>query len=389
MINEKHSGMDPEALRRLEKHITKEIESGMYDGCNIIISRGGEIGMEVAIGSSDIHNNRSADLDDVFYIFSMTKAFTNVVVLKCLEQGKLDFTTRVVDIIPEFMGGDRFRQSKKDKINIIHLLTHRAGLVTTPTPVPYGEIGNLENTIQAICKLDVVGNVGIEVDYSPCLNHALLGEMARRAMGYKSYREMIDAELFKPLKMTSTSIGRPLDWKKRMVPIKCNFPEGGWLKVSDITVMEEIIDENAEMPWVGAVSSVRDINRFAEMLRRGGELDGVRILSPAILDLATTQQTGDLTNNLYAIVAQVRKWETPKANFGLGFALSGTGIYPSFFGPVTSPRTFGNYGAGSTLFWVDPKLDMTFSCLTAGVMEESENVRRFQRLSAMAAACAI
>jgi len=367
----------------------KEIESGMYDGCNIIISRGGEIGMEAAIGSSDIHNNRSADLDDVFYIFSMTKAFTNVVVLKCLEQGKLDFTTRVVDIIPEFMGGDRFRQSKKDTINIIHLLTHRAGLVTTPTPVPYGEIGNLENTIQAICKLDVVGNVGIEVDYSPCLNHALLGEMARRAMGYKSYREMIDAELFKPLKMTSTSIGRPLDWKKRMVPIKCNFPEGGWLKVSDITIMEEIIDENAEMPWVGAVSSVRDINRFAEMLRRGGELDGVRILSPAILDLATTQQTGDLTNNLYAIVAQVRKWETPKANFGLGFALSGTGIYPSFFGPVTSPRTFGNYGAGSTLFWVDPKLDMTFSCLTAGVMEESENVRRFQRLSAMAAACAI
>jgi CubicO group peptidase (beta-lactamase class C family) len=361
----------------------------MYDGCNIIVARGGEIGLEVCIGSSDIKTKRAASSDDIFYIFSMTKAFTNVLVLKCLEQGKLDFTTRVVDIIPEFVAGDRFRQTKKDKINIVHLLTHRAGLVTTPTPLPYHELGNLANTVKAICQLDVVGNPGTDVDYSPALNHALLGEMARRVMGYKTYREMAEAEIFKPLKMTSTAIGAPKDWAKRIVPIRASFPEGGWLSASDVEIMQEIITEEAEMPWVGAVSSIGDIHRFAEMLRRGGELDGARILSPAILDLATTLQTGDLTNNLYAMISHARGWDVPKANFGLGFALSGDGIYPSFFGTLTSPRTFGNYGAGSTLFWVDPKLDMTFACLTAGVMEESENVRRFQRLSAMAAACAI
>jgi len=389
MVNDTHSGMDAEALRRLEKHVATEIENKMYDGCNIIVARGGEIGLEACIGSSDVKTKRTASSDDIFYIFSMTKAFTNVLVLKCLEQGKLDFTTRVVDIIPEFVAGDRFRQAKKDKINIVHLLTHRAGLVTTPTPLPYNELGNLINTIKAICQLDVVGNPGTDVDYSPALNHALLGEMARRAMGYKTFREMADAEIFKPLKMMSTAIGAPKGWAKRIVPIRASFPEGGWLSASDVEVMQEIITEEAEMPWVGAVSSIGDIHRFAEMLRRGGELDGSRILSPATLDLATTLQTGDLTNNLYAMISHARGWDVPKANFGLGFALSGEGIYPSFFGTLTSPRTFGNYGAGSTLFWVDPKLDMTFACLTAGVMEESENVRRFQRLSAMAAACAI
>jgi hypothetical protein len=57
--------------------------------------------------------------------------------------------------------------------------------------------------------------------------------------------------------------------------------------------MNEIIGEDAEMPWVGAVSTAEDVLRFTEMIRRGGELDGVRILSPTILDLATHTQTAD------------------------------------------------------------------------------------------------
>jgi len=98
--------MDADALKRLEAHIASEIEKGMYDGCNIIVSRGGQIGLEAYIGSTDIKTKRKPNPDDVFYIFSMTKAFTNVLILKCLERGKLDFTTRVVDIIPEFVAGD-------------------------------------------------------------------------------------------------------------------------------------------------------------------------------------------------------------------------------------------------------------------------------------------
>jgi len=74
---------------------------------------------------------------------------------------------------------------------------------------------------------------------------------------------------------------------------------------------------------------------------------------------------------------------------GLGFSLSGTGTHPSFFGPFTSPRTHGNYGAGSTLFWIDPQRDMTFVCLTAGVMDEGDNVLRFQKLSTIAASAVL
>jgi CubicO group peptidase (beta-lactamase class C family) len=56
---------------------------------------------------------------------------------------------------------------------------------------------------------------------------------------------------------------------------------------------------------------------------------------------------------------------------------------------MASAGTFGGYGAGSSQFWIDPERDLTFVCMTAGVLGEADNVRRFQRLSDMALAAAI
>ena len=143
------------------------------------------------------------------------------------------------------------------------------------------------------------------------------------------------------------------------------------------------------MPWVGAVTTAGDVLRFAEMLRRGGALDDVRIIAPAILDVATTNQTGSAPNDLYARLAVANGWEVLPAFIGLGFMLAGEGLAPNMFGTFPSPRTFGNYGAGSTLFWVDPVRDLTFVCLTAGVLAHPPNMQRFHRLSDMVAAAAV
>jgi CubicO group peptidase (beta-lactamase class C family) len=147
-------------------------------------------------------------------------------------------------------------------------------------------------------------------------------------------------------------------------------------------------EEHAEMPWVGGVSTVPDLFRFAEMLRLGGTLDGRRILSPVLLKLATRNWTGDKPNELYKGIAINHGWEPYPAYIGLGFGLSGERICPNLFGTLTTPGTFGHYGSGSTLFWVDPELDMTFVCLSAGVMQAAPNIERFQRLSDIAASAA-
>jgi CubicO group peptidase (beta-lactamase class C family) len=231
---------------------------------------------------------------------------------------------------------------------------------------------------------------GIRVEYSPMANHALLGEAVRRSDPAKrSYRQIVQDEIFTPLKMTDSSIGRRKDLAARHVVPDFRNLIYSHPSSSNLGPNGAFEEEHAEMPWVGAVCSVPNLYRFAEMLRRGGELDGARILSPAIIELARRNWTGTKQNELYATVAYRANWRTFPAYMGLGFALRGEGMHHALYGTLASPETFGNYGAGSSLFWVDPVRDMTFAFLSAGVMASDTNIERFQRLGDIAISAAV
>ncbi|MCC3272097.1 beta-lactamase family protein [Arthrobacter zhangbolii] len=383
-------GLNPAALQTLEDTIATDIDRRSYDGANIIVARHGRIGLQGSYGFADRAAGRRTDRGDVYRILSMSKAFTNTLAYRALGEGKLALSTRVVDLIPEFFGTDRFRAVRKDKINLGHLLTHRSGMPATPDPgLPADRFGVLADVIEALGGVDVVNEPGSNLNYAPSINHALIGEMVRRAYGYDHFRDLARDLVFTPLGMGDTAFGLPADRAERAVPLKVYVPEDGWLSPEDIECLNTYITEDAEMPWVGATSTVDDVFRFAEMFRNQGRADGVQLVAPAVVDAATTLQTGDMPNDLYSGIAAMRGWEAPNGNFGLGFSLSGTGTAPTFFGPFTSPRTFGNYGAGSTLFWVDPVRDLTFVFLSSGVMDEGENVARFQKLSTLAVAAAL
>ncbi|QAY59527.1 class A beta-lactamase-related serine hydrolase [Microbacterium protaetiae] len=382
--------VDPRALERFVAEIVSDIERGAYDGVHVILARGGQKVLDTTVGWAERATGRELQPNDVFRVLSLTKAFTNLMALRAVSEGRLALSTRVVDLIPEFFGTDPFHMLRKDRINLVHLFTHRSGLPPTPNPgLGPDRFGVLADVIEALSRVDVLFEPGENLNYAPAINHALMGEMVRRAYGAESFGELAQTLLFRPLGMDDTSFGLPADRADRAVPLKAYLPEGGFLQPADIEGLNEAITPDAEIPWVGSVSTADDVHAFAEWLRRRGEKDGQHLVAPAILDQATTLQTGDMPNDLYAQMARERGWEIPKGNFGLGFSLSGAGTAPNFFGPFTSPRTHGNYGAGSSLFWIDPERDFTFTFLSAGVMEESENVARFQKLSTMAIAAAL
>lgn len=384
------NAFDPQALKRLEDEIRSDIDQGAYDGVNIILARHGEIALRGTYGFAERASKRPSQADDVYRILSMSKAFTNALALRAIGEGKLALSTRVVDLIPEFFGNDPFRAVRKDKINLAHLLTHRSGMPATPDPgLPAEKFNVLADVIEALGSVDVVNEPGTNLNYAPSINHALMGEMVRRAYGAAHFRDLARELIFEPLGMNDTAFGLPKQNVDRAVPLKVYVPEDGWLKPEDIECLNTHITEDAEMPWVGATSTADDIFSFAEMFRRRGEVNGEYLIAPAIIDQATTLQTGTMPNDLYSGIATARGWEAPAGNFGLGFSLSGSDTAPNFFGPFTSPRTFGNYGAGSTLFWVDPERDLSFVFLSSGVIDEGDNVARFQKLSTMAVAAAI
>ncbi|MGH8258204.1 MAG: serine hydrolase domain-containing protein, partial [Steroidobacteraceae bacterium] len=355
-------------------------------GAVIAVARRGTVGLIEAIGHADADRRRPLARDSVFSLFSVTKGFTNALVFQAIEQGRLALTTRVSAVIPELSGGLR------ETITFHHLLTHSSGLPSVFIPRPGMYIDRLDEVVAAICAdLQCEAPPGERVTYAPMAAHALMGEAVRRLDPRgRGYRQILEEEIFRPLGMRDSAMGVRRDLKARhVVPHFIDPMPVQHLGHGDLGPNGAFEEEYAEMPWVGAISTVPDLFRFAEMLRRGGELDGARLLSPTLLDQATLNRTAEKPNELYLQLALSRGWAPYPAYIGLGFFLRGEAICPHQFGTLSSPRTFGHTGAGSTIFWVDPRLELTFVCLTAGVLNEADNIERFQRLSDMAVAAAI
>ncbi len=373
-------------LLHLKSAIEDDVQRGRYFGAVILVARHGEIALHEAVGYVNLKDKRPLTKESAFSIFSTTKALTNALVFRAIERGELAFTTRISDIIPEFSGG------RRQEITVYHLLTHTSGLPSVFTPKPGMYIDRLGEVVDAICKyVHCVEEPGKVVTYAPMAAHALLGETVRRTDHKKrSYRQLLQDEILTPLQMKDTSIGVRPDLRARhVVPTFLGQSPIDHLGHSNLGPNGAFEEPEAEMPWVGAISTAHDLFRFAEMLRRGGELDGAHILSPTILDLATRNHTGDRPNELFKPFAINRGLQPAPAYLGIGFFLRGDAVCEHQFGTLTSPRTFGNFGYGSSLFWVDPQLDMTFVCLSAGVMDDPDNTARFQRLSDIAVSAAV
>jgi len=104
----------------------------------------------------------------------------------------------------------------------------------------------------------------------------------------------------------------------------------------------------------GLVSTAADYWRFAQMMLNGGQLDGVRILSPQTVRFMTRDHLGDIE----------MPWFTGDGSgmgFGLGFAVMKA---PAVAGYMSSEGSYSWAGAAATNFWVDPKEDLVVVAMT-------------------------
>ncbi len=379
LANPEDVGLDPARLKRLEEALDADIEQDRYDGAVIAIGRHGKLVLHQAKGYAHRPSGRKARVDDVFSIMSITKSLSTVVILSYFERGAFSLTTQVAEIIPEF------GRSGKKRITIAQLLNHTGGMSHGLPPVPLEQLGDLETVVEAVCGMSIEAPPGQEVSYSPLISQSVLAEVVRRVDGgHRSYGRIMEEELFGPLGMQDTSLGRRADLEDRRVPIVAKAWEEGFMSPAFLESLNEVFGEGSEVPAAGGFSTALDIYRFAEMLRRGGELDGARILSPVTIDFARKNHTGEKKNNVFTFVREYRGWNDWPAYLGLGFYLRGEALYPDHYGVLASPGTYGHVGVGSTMFWIDPERDMVFVGLTSGLMEESQSLERWQRLSDLA-----
>ncbi len=376
------AGFDPDGLRRLLTRIESDVAEATYDGAVVLVARHGRIAIREAIGRTDVAKGRDADIGDVFHLMSITKQFTTLAVLASIDRGDLALTTQAREIIPEF--GTKGKQ----KITVLHLLTHMSGLNTElPLMTMPDEFLNISKLVEKVCNERLFRRPGTMVSYNAMTAHAVLAEMVCRVdRERRPFGQILAEDLFAPLGMVDTSFSLRPDLAARRVPIVCRYTTEGLFDPAMLEMMNDMFSAETEFPSGGAIGTASDLFRFTEMLRQGGSLDGSRVVSPQILELALANQTGTLPNDIFDYAREMRGWPDWPAFIGLSFFLRGEGVFPTSLGVNTSPQTFSGQGAGSTLFWVDPERDLTFVCLTAGILEDSDSIVRFQRLSDLAVA---
>jgi CubicO group peptidase (beta-lactamase class C family) len=378
-------GLDAGRLERLTDAIGQDVRAEQYDGAVVLVARRGEVVLHEAVGFADRASGRIASTDDVFFLFSVTKTFTAGLVLRCVERGELQLTTPIAEVIPEF------GVKGKQRVTVAQLLCHTGGMPPDlPLGLPFDRFGDLEAVALAVCDQPLLARPGHLVSYSPIGAYAVLGEVVRRVDGgARTFGQIMQDELFAPLGMKNCSMGLRADLASRISPVVVRDRSPGLFPPEALEAWNVLVTESSEIPGGGAVCDAHDLFRWAEALRCGGELDGARILSPALLQLATTNHTGTEPNHLFDSVCEARGWDDFPAYIGLGFFLRGEGIFPMPFGLTASSNTFGGLGAGSTMFWVDPQRELVFVCLTTGLIEDSRNFERLQRLSDLVQAAVV
>lgn len=369
-------------LARIGASIGADIAAGRCDGAALCIERRGELLYESVQGFADRAGGRTLAADDVFVSMSIGKQFTNVMVLACIEQGALAFSTTLAEVLPAFAGA-AWRGA-----TIAQLLTHTAGVLARVPTLPPETLMQPARLAAFAAAQGPESPPGEHVNYSILAAHAVLAEIVRTVDGgSRSFAQIVDAELFRPLRMTHTSLGPRADLVARACPVFARYDAPGLLDPRELEGMGAMMHvPGCEIPAGGYLTTLHDLQRFTRMLAQGGSLDGVRLLSPAMLALCARNRTAELPNAMWDYTRELRGWQAWPAYIGLGFFVRGAALTPGPLGNLNGSATLGGFGTGSTGFWADPTTGLGFCFLSTGLMEDSHHIQRLQRLSDMAIA---
>jgi CubicO group peptidase (beta-lactamase class C family) len=365
------AGFSRDRLARLDAFLQSFVDSNRISGAVALVLRDGQVAYERSVGFADAESRRRMSMDAMFRIASQSKALTSVAIMILVEEGKIALTNPVSWFIPAFTNtsvtvrADTGRRTvaATRQITIRDLLTHTAGisygtdaglapLYSAKGLGPSAGYGwYLADKDELVCEsmerlatLPFSRQPGEAFVYGYSTD--ILGCVVERASGM-ALDKFIEARITRPLGMEDTYFFVPESKRSRLVTVYMSdsanravrAPEGSRGQGHYVDGPRRGLAGGA-----GMVSTARDYARLLEMLRSGGEMDGVRVLSRRTVDLMTTNQVGTLFN-------------ANGMGFGLGFSIvERTGADNT----LHSVGTWGWGGAYGSQYRVDPAERITW-----------------------------
>ncbi|MFJ2607106.1 serine hydrolase domain-containing protein [Streptomyces sp. NPDC087425] len=367
-------GLDEKALDRIDQHLADQVDEGRLPGFLLAVARGGRVAHLTAHGHRDLAAGEPVEPDTLWRIYSMTKPVTSVAALTLVEEGRLSLDDPVERYLPAFAdpqvyvsgaGADLRTRPASGPILIRHLLTHTAGLTfafyhSHPVDALYREAGlessvrpgtDLAGTVDVYASLPLQYEPGTEWNYSVATN--VLGRVLEVVTG-QPLDVFLAERVFGPLGMTDAGFEVSAEQAPRLSELYGETKDGGIEPIKGLPLhgRPRFLSGSG-----GMVASAHDMHRFAELLRRRGELDGVRLLSPETVDLMTRNHLPDGAD-LRAFGSRPAHDEVGNEGVGFGLGVSVV-VDPSRTKAPSGLGTYGWSGVATTTFWVDPSRDLS------------------------------
>lgn len=369
-------GFDTQRLARLDAYMAKAVADGRVAGMITLLARHGQVVSEKSYGYRSLATKAPMTRDTIFRLYSMSKPITGVAMMLLFEEGRWRLDDPITRFVPEFKnlkvmnwaGGDGSGtlEDMKRPPTMRQLMSHTAGFgygLSDRHPVDkmYREksvLGakGLAEMIARTAEIPLMYQPGTRWSYSSAVD--IQGYIVEKLSGQR-FGDFLQERIFKPLKMTDTAFYVPREKASRLAAVYVGNPKTGTIEEA-IQLFGTNMPTYLEPPSMesgggGLVGTITDYARFAQMVVNKGELDGVRLLSPASVEMMGT--------NMLPKDVLARGDGLPGQRFddAIGFGLD--------FQVVTEPRVAGSLegrgsmswgGAAGTWFWVDPTNDLIF-----------------------------
>jgi CubicO group peptidase (beta-lactamase class C family) len=356
------AGFDPDRMERLSGLLISYAAQQRISGAVAIILRNGDIVYEEAAGYRDIESADPMLNDAIFRIASQTKAIVSVGIMILQEQGKLLISDPLGNYLPEYLettvaeelpGGGYEVVPARRPVTIRDLLMHTSGI-----DYGYGTASGrweeagiqgwyfahrdepIRETVRRMAALPMAAHPGEQFVYGYSTD--ILGALIEVITG-ETLDVFLQQEILDPLGMTDTHFFLPEEKTGRLATVYSATSGRGIERAPDpggaIGQGHYVNGPRKSLSGgAGLVSTARDYAAFLQMLLNGGELSGVRILSPSTVELMTSNHLDGITFR-------------PGLGIGLGFDVV---TDPGLRGVPSSRGDFGWGGAYHSTYWVSP-----------------------------------
>jgi len=382
-------GMSTDGLSRIDELMQEHVDAGHIQGGVTIVARRGKVVHFSTHGEMDVEKGRAMEPDAIFLMASSAKPVIAVAVMMLVDEGLLSPSDPVSKYIPEFAdmkvavpaeptdrdaGADKGKSSGKDKddwteedvkewlaknakdsskeskewnkdkgkgkgdvpayrlvpvdtpVTIHHLLTHTSGLTGSGVQPTHDD--TFATYVPKLAKVPLDFQPGTRWGYGNAAIHAVLPRIIE-IVSETPFHEFMRERIFNPLEMNNTYFNVPREKESKRVVLKG-------------------VDFSKKKKGWGLSSTAEDFLHFYQMLLNGGELFGRRLLSPASVEMMSSNQVGDL----FSIAGK-------KGLKGMGFGYTvAVTLDPDAAVNYRGKGAFGWGGAGGTESWADPENEL-------------------------------